>query len=51
MVLSIKNGYVTFQWEDGETIVLTIKEYEKFMKAQDKLNRCSKPKKPTPPKK
>jgi len=30
MIISIKDNYVTFQWDDGETYCLTINEYNKF---------------------
>ena len=32
MIKSISNGYVTFEWEDGETRCLTVEEYNKFAK-------------------
>jgi len=31
MIKSISDGYVTFEWEDGETYCLTVDEYEKFI--------------------
>jgi hypothetical protein len=30
MIKSISSGYVTFEWEDGETHCLTIGEYNWF---------------------
>lgn len=30
MIKSIKDGYVTFEWDDGETHCLTIEEYNRF---------------------
>ena len=32
MIKSIKDGYVTFMWDDGETYCLTEEEYETFIK-------------------
>jgi hypothetical protein len=34
MIKSIKNGYVTFEWDDGETHCLKIDEYIKFNEKQ-----------------
>lgn len=30
MIKSINNGYVTFEWEDGETHCLSIENYNRF---------------------
>lgn len=30
MIKSIKAGYVTFEWYDGETYCLTVEDYNKF---------------------
>jgi hypothetical protein len=32
MIKSIKDGYVTFEWEDGETHCLPKDEYNNFAK-------------------
>jgi hypothetical protein len=37
-IKNISDGYVTFEWHDGETHCLTEEEYEKFKKHEESLN-------------
>lgn len=32
MILSIRDGYVTFQWQDGESYCLAIDQFKTFCK-------------------